>query len=145
MQVDLRWFRDTREIINKVKTSPGYKQIYQLTLVEMLAKNKVISKQYGKNNNKNGGKSIIVEFYFWKMMHIYKSMFYKKVKKKKNRSVLKSNFPHLELYATACKNCHVHINVQTIDGVQIWLRLIVNKYILILNLQSDDKSTGGMK
>lgn len=82
MQVDLRWFRDTREIINKVKTSPGYKQIYQLTLVEMLAKNKVISKQYGKNNNINGGKSIIVEFYFWKMMHIYKSMFYKKVKKK---------------------------------------------------------------
>lgn len=87
----------------------------------MLAKNKVISKQYGKNNNKNGGKSIIVEFYFWKMMHIIIQIdvLQKSKKKKKNRSVLKSKFPHQELYATACKNCHVHINVQTIDGVQI--------------------------
>lgn len=53
----------------------------------MLAKNKVISKQYGKNNNRNGGKSIYVKFYFWKMMYTYKSMFYRKVK---NCTVLKS-------------------------------------------------------
>lgn len=54
----------------------------------MLAKNKVISKQYGKNNNRNGGKSIYVKFYFWKMMYVYiKIDIYRKVK---NCTVLKS-------------------------------------------------------